>query len=102
MNRIDELATYTSTSDGWAPREMVANNEFIIARKAVDLICRDENLYLRNVSGGLACYQMSVEVVGGGWGAGDGESANTLGFDRNHIVLVLQDSFHHQELFRRE
>ena len=37
MNRMDELATYTLTSDAKGPRKLVANDDLILNRTAVDL-----------------------------------------------------------------
>jgi hypothetical protein len=41
----------------------------------------------------------SVEIMGAGFRSGNEQRKHTLGFDGDHVVLILQDPLDHQETF---
>jgi hypothetical protein len=40
-----------------------------------------------------------VEIMGAGFRSGNEQRKHTLGFDGDHVVLILQDPLDHQETF---
>jgi hypothetical protein len=85
MNRIDESATYTLDSFcTGALHRLWQVMSSIINRMAVDV--------------GGSRKKFLIKIVRAGFGLRDGQRQDTLGFDGNHIILVLQNSFDHQEL----
>jgi len=94
---MNEPHSYTSTTTGGmnVGLRMISLN-INLSKGGWDRV-KQEKLWKKRMVGIQHVSSRLVEVVGAGFGLRDGERENAFRFDRDHVVLILQDAFDHKE-----